>query len=119
VSDRCVHVGRRVNVRSGGFAAGPFAFDEQGFGAAYRQSRQHTEIKLYWTPLRVANMPELTVQATLLPGRTVERTVRQRQVAAGTGGVFYPSAVPIPVPGTWELVARAGPNEGCFIATFR
>jgi hypothetical protein len=32
--------------------------------------------------------------------------------------VFYPSGIPIPVPGTWELVVKAGRNEGCFIATF-
>ena len=47
------------------------------------------------------------------------RTYRQSQVAAGGGDVFYPSGVPIPVPGTWELVATAGPNRGCFIVTFR
>jgi hypothetical protein len=43
----------------------------------------------------------------------------QDQVAAAGGYVFYPSVVPIPVPGTWKLVATAGSNTGCFIVTFR
>jgi hypothetical protein len=84
----------------------------------YQQNRQGTEVKIYWVPLHVDHMPELTVQATLLPGRTMTRTVRQGQIAAQPGEVFYPSGIPIPVPGTWELVAKAGRNEGCFIATF-
>ena len=75
-------------------------------------------MKIYWVPLHVDHMPELTVQATLLPARTMTRKVRQSQVAANPGEVFYPSGIPIPVPGTWELVAKAGRNQGCFIATF-
>jgi hypothetical protein len=84
----------------------------------YQQNRQGTEVKIYWVPLHVDHMPELTVQATLLPGRTMTREIRQDQVAANPGEVFYPSGIPIPVPGTWELVAKAGRNEGCFIAIF-
>jgi hypothetical protein len=75
-------------------------------------------VKIYWVPLHVDHMPVLTVHATLLPGRTMTRRVRQGQVAANPGVVFYPSGIPIPLPGTWEFVAKAGRNQGCFIATF-
>jgi hypothetical protein len=118
-ANHCVDVGHHGDVRSGGFVAGNFGIDEQNFAAVYQQNRQRTQVKIYWIPLHVDHMAELTVHATLLPKRTVARTMRQSQVAAGAGDVFYPSGVPIPVPGTWELVAQAGPNQGCFIATFR
>ncbi len=115
---RCVRVGHNRDVRSGGFLAGNFEFDEQGFAAAYQQARRHSAVKIYWVPLLVDHMSELTVQATLLSGQRVTRTYHQSQAATGGGVVFYPSAVPIPVPGTWKLVFDAGPNRGCFIVTF-
>jgi hypothetical protein len=115
---RCVRVGHNGDVRSGGFRAGDFGIDEQQFAALYRQGGQRTEVKIYWIPLNVGHMPKLTVRATLLPGRSVSRTVEQSQVAAAAGDVFYPSGIPIPVPGTWELTACAGTNRGCFIVTF-
>lgn len=117
-SYRCVRVGQHRDVRSGSFLAGNFGADEQAFAAMYQQNRQRTEVKIYWVPLHVDHMSELTVQATLLPGRTMTRKIRQDQVAANPGVVFYPSGIPIPVPGKWELVAKAGRNQGCFIATF-
>lgn len=117
-ADRCVRVGHHRDVRSGGFLAGNFGADEQGFAAAYQQTGRHTAVKIYWVPLQVDHMSPLAVKATLLPGRTVTRTYRQTQAAAAGGDVFYPSGVPIPVPGTWQLTAKAGPNEGCFIVTF-
>lgn len=88
------------------------------FASFYHPSREHTEVKIYWVPLHVDHMSELTVRATLLPSRTVARTARLSSVATAGHMVFYPSAIPIPVPGTWELVATAGPNRGCFLATF-
>jgi hypothetical protein len=117
-SYRCVDVHRNRDVRSGGFLAGPFGIDEQMYASSYQQSRQDTRVKIYWVPLQVDHMSELTVRATLLPGRAVARTARLTSVATAGHMVFYPSAVPIPVPGTWELVASAGRNKGCFIATF-
>lgn len=117
-SYRCVRVGHDRDVRSGSFLAGNFGADEQGFAADYQQNGRRADVKIYWVPLHVDHMPELTVQATLLPARTMTRKVRQSQVAANPGEVFYPSGIPIPVPGTWELVAKAGRNQGCFIATF-
>jgi hypothetical protein len=114
---RCVRVGHHSNVRSGSFLAGNFAADEQMFAAVYRQNGRHTEVKIYWVPLDVGHMSKLTVHATLLPSRSVSRTVEQSQVAANRY-VFYPSGIPIPVPGTWEFTANAGSNRGCFIAAF-
>ena len=116
--DRCVRVGNHRDVRSGGFLAGNFGADEQGFAAAYQQTRRHTAEKIYWIPLHVGRMSQLAVQVTLLPGRALTRTYHQTQTATGGGHVFYPSEVPIPVSGTWQLTAKAGPNEGCFIVTF-
>jgi hypothetical protein len=115
VAYRCVPVGHHRDVRSGGFLAGNFGADERGFAAIYQQTRRHSEVKIYWIPLHVGHMPELDVQATVLPGQAVTRTYRQSQVATAGGVVFYPSGVPIPLPGTWKLVATAGPNRGCFI----
>ena len=117
-SDRCVAVGHHRNVRSGSFLAGPFGIDEQGFAAAYQQAGRRSEVKIYWMPLHVAHMSELTVREFHLPDRTMAPLTRQPYVAANSGYLFYPSAIPIPEPGTWELVAKAGPNTGCFIATF-
>jgi hypothetical protein len=113
-ADQCVRVGDHRDVRSGGFVAGNFAADEQLFIA----TQQRSAVKIYWIPLHVGHMPELAVQATLLSGHAYAHAY-QNQVAAGGGYVFYPSVVPIPVPGTWKLVARAGSNMGCFIVTFR
>lgn len=118
-ADRCVDVGQRRNVRSGGFVAGNFGANEQDFASYYQQNRRNAGVKIYWIPLHVDHMAELTVQATLLPNRTVVRTTRHDLVGAGGGAVFYSSGIPIPVPGRWELVATAGSNKGCFIATFR
>jgi hypothetical protein len=118
-SNGCVDVGQHRDVRSDAFLAGNFGANEQDFAAVHQQSQQRTEVKIYWVPLHVDHMSELMVQATLLPGRTVARTVRQGQVAAAKRFVFSPSAIPIPLPGPWELLASAGSNKGCFIATFR
>lgn len=117
-SDRCVRVDGHRNVRSGGFLAGPFGVDEQLFAAAYQQTGRRTEVKIYWMPLHVDHMSELTVEAIHLPDRTMAPLTRQPYVAANGGHLFYPSAIPIPLPSTWELVANAGSNTGCFIATF-
>jgi hypothetical protein len=122
-SDRCVRVDHYRDVRSGGFLAGPFGVGEQLFAQFYRQYGQRSEVKVYWVPLEVDHMSALTVHATLLAARSVSRIVELTQVAtaqlaAGSDIVFYPSAVPIPLPGTWELTASAGPNKGCFIVTF-
>lgn len=118
-SYRCVDVGQHHNVRSGGFVAGDFGANEQAFASVYQLSRQHSAVKIYWVPLHVGHMSQLTVQATLLPDRTIVRTSTHDLVGAGGGAVFYSSGIPIPVPGTWQLVATAGTNKGCFIATFR
>lgn len=74
-------------------------------------------VKIYWVPLHVDHMSQLTVQATLLHSRTVTR-IYENQAASNGADVFYPSGVPIPVPGTWQLTAKAGSNQGCFIVTF-
>jgi hypothetical protein len=114
---RCVRVGHQRDVRSGDFLAGSFGADEQAFAAADQGSQQPAKVKIYWIPLHVDHMPGVVVTATLLHGRTVTRAA-STQIAAGGGAVFYPSAVPIPMPGTWKLLARAGRNRGCFIVTF-
>jgi hypothetical protein len=118
-SYQCVRVDHHRDVRSASFRAGPFGIDQQLFASFYQQYRKRSEVKIYWVPLRVGHMSRLTVHATLLSARSVSRTVEISQVAAVNDFVFYPSAIPIPVPGTWEFTANAGPNRGCFIATFQ
>jgi hypothetical protein len=50
---------------------------------------------------------------------TPRRKPDPHRLPAGGNAVFYPTAVPIPVPGTWRLTGRAGANLGCFVVTFR
>lgn len=114
---RCVRVAGHRDVRSGGFVAGNFQFARQQFANEYQASQSHTTVKIYWVPLHVDHMSGLAVHETLLSDPTVSRTFEQRDVAT-TGAVFYPSGVQIPVPGTWKLVADAGPDRGCFIVIF-
>jgi hypothetical protein len=116
---RCVPVSGHRNVRSGGFLAGPFGFDQQSFAAVYRQGGRRTELKIYWIPLHVARMAGVTVQANLIGGTAVTHTTNRGQIAAAGKAVFYPTAVPIPAPGTWQLTGRAGADRGCFVVTFR
>jgi hypothetical protein len=111
-ANRCVRVGAHRDVRSGGFLAGNFGFDEQLFATTYEQTQRHSAVKIYWIPLHVDHMPELAVQATLLPGRTVTRTYTQNQVATAGGDVFYPSAVPNPGAGHLATRRQSGPQPG-------
>ena len=112
-ADQCVRAGDHRDIRSSGFLSGNFAADEQLFTATQPQAQQRRAVKIYWIPLHVGHMPELVVQATLLSGHAITRAY-QHQIAAGGGHVFYPSVVPIPVPGTWKLVATAGLKQGVF-----
>ena len=115
VAARCVEVGNHGNVRSGGFVAGNFRSDIETFASVVKQPK---EVKIYWIPLHVGTMPALTVLEVHVGFPHTIRTTVWREVAANPGVVFYPSATPVPVPGTWRLTASAGPNRGCFVVTF-
>jgi hypothetical protein len=115
-ANRCVAVGHHRSVRSGGFLAGPFGADQQGYTGEYRNGVRPSAVKIYWFPLHVDHMSVLTVQATLAGGPTITRTYTL--VGAYGRSVFYSTGVPIPEPGTWELLAAAGQNKGCFIVSF-
>jgi hypothetical protein len=115
-ANRCVAVGQHRSVRSGGFLAGPFGADEQGFTGEYRSAVRPSAVKIYWFPLHVGHMSALTVEATLTSGATITRTYTL--VGAEGRFVFYSTGVPIRQPGTWKLIATAGQNKGCFIVTF-
>jgi hypothetical protein len=115
VAYRCVEVGNHGDVRSGGFVAGNFRSARENFASVFKQLK---EVKIYWVPLHVGTMPTLTVRETHVGFPHTIRTTTWRGVAANPGVVFYPSATPIPVPGTWRLMASAGPNRGCFVVTF-
>jgi hypothetical protein len=116
VAYRCVEVGNHSDVRSGGFVAGNFRTDREDFASVFKKLK---EVKIYWVPLHVGTMPTLTVRETHVGFPHRIRTTIWRDVAANPGVVFYPSATPMPVPGTWRLMASAGPNRGCFVVTFR
>src|SRR5262245_14068197 len=116
VGYRCVEVGNHSDVRSGGFVAGNFRTDREDFANVFKKVK---EVKIYWVPLHVGTMPTLTVRETHVGVPHTSRTTIWRDVAANPGVVFYPSATPIPVPGTWRFIASAGPNRGCFVVTFR
>jgi hypothetical protein len=115
VAYRCVEVGNYSDVRSGGFVAGNFRFDRENFASVFKPVK---EVKIYWIPLHVGTMPTLTVRETHVGFPDTTLTATWRDVAANPGVVFYPSATPIPVSGTWRLMASAGPNRGCFVVTF-
>jgi len=115
VAYRCVEVGNHTNVRSGEFVAGNFRAAKESFANVVKEPNA---VKVYWVPLHVAMMPKLTVREIHVGHPHAVRTTTWRQVGANPGVVFYPSAMPVPVAGTWRLVASAGPNRGCFVVTF-
>ena len=106
----CAQVGEHATVRSGEFVAGDF----QAYRAGWRPNLPADQGKLWWAPLHT-DMSGLTLYATLLDDPAVSR-VYQFGAAAGSNanGSFYPSAVPLPQPGRWRIVATAGPDWGCF-----
>lgn len=120
VTYRCVHVRNHTDVRSGGIVAGNFALDKRDYAQGATSGHRPTDVKIYWIPLHlVADMPGLVVQATKLSDdRAVARSYRQANIAANSGGVFYPSSTPIPSAGAWKLEATIGQDHGCFVVTF-
>jgi hypothetical protein len=96
--------------------AGPFGVDQQGYTGEYRAGVRPTAVKIYWFPLHVDHMSVLTVRASPVGGPTLTRTYTL--VGAYGRFVFYSTAVPIPKPGTWTLLASAGQNKGCFVVSF-
>lgn len=67
-------------------------------------------------PLHTTPMPGLTIRAILLDDPSVNR-VYKAFPASDASGLFYPSAVRLPQPGRWMLIATAGPDRGCFTLT--
>jgi hypothetical protein len=103
---RCVEVGGRDVVRSGGFVAGNFR--------PYRHEPGEYD-KIWWMPLHPDRMTGLTVRASLLDGPSVTHEFSFPTGASNGNGSFYPSEIPLPRGGTWRLTATSGPDWGCFI----
>jgi hypothetical protein len=106
----CAPVGEHAILRSGEFVAGDF----RAYRAGWRPNLPADQGKLWWAPLHTDAMPGLTLYATSLDDPAVSQVYRFTTPAANANGPFYPSAVPLPQPGRWRLVATAGPDWGCF-----
>lgn len=108
-----------MDLQSGGFVAGNFLASKQDFANSYPHNLD-TGVKIYWFPRHTDQMEPLTVEATRITGEQLSSSAQFSDVVrpSGGGALFYPSGVPIPEPGTWKLVATAGPDKGCFIVTF-
>lgn len=110
--DRCVVVGNRRDVRSGGFVAGPFDTARKTFGKG-EPGRPAGTIRVYWVPLHSEPMPGLTVTAELL-GTNVRHTFTQDAVADADQWRFYDTALKLQRPGRWRLTGESGEDRGCF-----
>lgn len=102
----CVAVGSARDVRSGGFAAGPFdtaSSEVRGKASTFR---------LYFIPEHSKTMPGVVVSGrNTQTGATFER--RQRDVADAEQFRFYDLQLPASS-GTWRITATAGPDAGCW-----
>jgi hypothetical protein len=109
--ERCLDVGRRTDVRSGGFVVGNFAAFRDGWDGTEATS------KLYYIPLRPDPPAPLVVTATRLlvdPPLVVTLKFDPPQSWTLGGAPFYPSGTVLPERGHWRLEAVAGRNRGCF-----
>jgi hypothetical protein len=109
--ERCLDVGRRTDVRSGGFVAGnfvAFARDWDGTGATS---------KLYYIPSRPNPPAPLDVTATRRgtePPLVVTLHFGAWFSWSRDGIPFYVTGTVLPQRGAWRLEAVAGQNRGCF-----
>lgn len=107
---RCVDVAGGRDVRSGGFAAGPF--DEAR--VAYRDAPGDARtVRLYFIPEHPGSMPGVTVTGRLVHGNNTFREV-QRGSSTAEQFHFYDVDVTVPVAGRWQIRADAGPDSGCW-----
>lgn len=107
----CVDVDGLRDVRSGGFAAGPFDTAREEFRDKYGEKRS---VRLYLVPAHAAKMPGVVVQAVERDSGARVR-LRQDDVADAEEFRFYDVVVDLPSGGTWELRATAGPDRGCWV----
>lgn len=109
--ERCIDVGRRTDVRSGGFVVGNFAAFREGWDGTEATS------KLYYIPLHPDPPAPLVVTATRLgvePPRVVTLEIGLSHAWTAFGAPFYPSGTVLPERGRWRLEPVAGQNRGCF-----
>ena len=106
----CVQVGTARDVRSGGFAAGPF--DTASAGVRPAEDGNASTVRLYFIPEHARSMPGVVVAGRDLgSGATFER--HQRTVAKAERFRFYDLELPVTT-GTWRITASAGPDVGCW-----
>jgi hypothetical protein len=117
-SGRCISVGDRRDVRSGGIAAGPFDTAREGYGTSVQPGMSPRTVRLYWIPEHSASMPGLTVRMQRLqPTRGTEQTIRKNDWADADQWRFYDTNLEFPSAGTWRLRVTAGQDSGCFDLT--
>lgn len=113
-SASCVDTTGMRNARSGGIAAGPFDELDSSYGKKL-PGKPRDSIRLYWIPMH-GDAADLTVRVTKAGGGT-RTTVTEGQLSEAEQWKFFDTFIPIEEPGTWELHATAGPDQGCFTVT--
>lgn len=109
--ERCLDVGGRTDVRSGGFVVGNFAAFREGWDGTEANS------KLYYIPLHPSPPMPLEIAATQLssaPPRAVTLQFGPPTAWTLDGIPFYVTGTVLPERGRWRLEAVAGGNRGCF-----
>ena len=107
----CVDVAGLRDVRSGGFAAGPFDTVREQFEDEYGEGRQ---VRLYLVPQHAAEMDGVVVTA-VEQASGAELEVSQDQVADAEEFLFYDVQIDLPRAGTWRVRATAGRDRGCWV----
>jgi hypothetical protein len=117
---RCISVGDRRDVRSGGIAAGPFDTAREGYGTSIQPGMSPRTVRLYWIPEHSTTMPGLTVRMQRLqPGPGAAQTTRKNDWADADQWRFYDTNLEFPSAGTWRLRVTAGQDSGCFDLTMK
>lgn len=117
---RCISVGDRRDVRSGGIAAGPFDTAREGYGTSIQPGMSPRTVRLYWIPEHSTTMPGLTVRMQRLqPDPGAAQTIRKNDWADADQWRFYDTNLEFPSSGTWRLRVTAGKDSGCFDLTMK
>jgi hypothetical protein len=117
---RCISVGDRRDVRSGGIAAGPFDTAREGYGTSIQPGMSPRTVRLYWIPEHSTTMPGLTVRMQRLqPDPGAAQTIRKNDWADADQWRFYDTNLEFPSSGTWRLRVTAGQDSGCFDLTMK
>ena len=108
---QCRDTDAHRDVRSGGFAAGPFDTVREEHSARYGDDRT---VRLYLVPEHADEMAGVQVRATSRRGAAPVEVV-QEEYADAEQFRFYDVDLPLAASGVWTIRAVSGPDRGCWV----